>query len=215
MTMQNKNIKSRIVIGIAGGSGSGKTTLTENIASHFGDCISVLRHDDYYKTQKDLPLSERAKLNYDHPNAFDTELLIKHLDMLKAGEAVDCPIYDYSIHDRSDNTRRVISTDVILLEGILIFENREVLERLDMKIFVDTDADVRIVRRILRDVNERGRTLDSVISQYLNTVKPMHESFVEPCKKNADIIIPEGGNNPVAYEIIINKIATYLENEFN
>lgn len=211
--MQNKSIKPRIVIGIAGGSGSGKTTLTENIASHFGDCVSVLRHDDYYKPQKNLPLNERAKLNYDHPNAFDTELLIKHLDMLKAGETVDCPIYDYSVHDRSDKTREVLSTEVILLEGILIFENRELLERLDMKIFVDTDADVRIVRRILRDVNERGRTLDSVVSQYLSTVKPMHESFVEPCKKNADIIIPEGGKNPVAYEIIINKIATYLDSK--
>lgn len=204
-------MKPRIVIGIAGGSGSGKTTLTDNIASHFGDCVSVLRHDDYYKSRKDLPLEERAKLNYDHPNAFDTELLIKHLDELKQGRAVDCPKYDYSVHDRSDVTRRVESTEVILLEGILIFESRELLERLDMKIFVDTDADVRIVRRILRDVNERGRTLDSVISQYLDTVKPMHESFVEPCKKAADIIVPEGGMNKVAYEIIINKIATYLE----
>lgn len=204
-------MKQRIVIGIAGGSGSGKTTLTRNIAAHFGDCVSVLRHDDYYKSQKDLSLEERAELNYDHPNAFDTELLIAHLDALKQGLAVDCPQYNYAVHDRSEDTRRVVSTEVILLEGILIFENRELLKRLDMKIFVDTDADVRIVRRILRDVNERGRTLDSVISQYINTVKPMHEAFVEPCKKEADIIIPEGGMNPVAYEIIINKIATYLE----
>ena len=203
-------MKERIIIGIAGGSGSGKTTLAANIASHFGGRLSILRHDDYYKSQKSLTLEERAKLNYDHPFAFDTELLIKHIDALKAGEDIECPIYDYSMHDRSEKTRKVISTNVILLEGILIFENKELLSRLDMKIYVDTDADVRILRRILRDVNERGRTLDSVITQYLTTVKPMHDSFVEPCKKNADIIIPEGGMNPVAYEIIINKIATYL-----
>lgn len=203
-------MKPRIIIGIAGGSGSGKTTLAHNIASHFGEKISILRHDDYYKSQRGLSLEERSKLNYDHPYAFDTQLLIEHIDRLKGGEAVECPIYDYSMHDRSDVTRRVESTEVILLEGILIFENRELLSRLDMKIYVDTDADVRILRRILRDVNERGRTLDSVITQYLTTVKPMHDSFVEPCKKNADIIIPEGGMNPVAYEIIINKIASYL-----
>ncbi|MBQ9784452.1 MAG: uridine kinase [Clostridia bacterium] len=203
-------MKERLIIGIAGGSGSGKTTLAGNIAARFGSRISVLRHDDYYKSQRSLTQEERAKLNYDHPNAFDTELLIEHLDRLRAGESVDCPQYDYSVHDRSDRTRRVESTDVILLEGILIFENRELLRRLDMKIYVDTDADVRILRRIMRDVNERGRTLESVVTQYLTTVKPMHEAFVEPGKKNADIIIPEGGMNPVAYEIIINKIASYL-----
>lgn len=206
-------MKPRIIIGIAGGSGSGKTTLARNIASRFGEKISILRHDDYYKSQRSLTIEERAKLNYDHPNAFDTALLIKHIDKLKSGEAVDCPIYDYSVHDRSDETRRVESTEVILLEGILIFENRELLSRLDMKIYVDTDADVRILRRIMRDVNKRGRTLDSVITQYLTTVKPMHDSFVEPCKKNADIIVPEGGKNRVAYEIIINKIATYLSGD--
>ncbi|MBO5778635.1 MAG: uridine kinase [Clostridia bacterium] len=203
-------MKERLIIGIAGGSGSGKTTLAENIANHFGDDISVLRHDDYYKSQKDLSLAERASLNYDHPSAFDTELLVSHLDSLKQGIAVDCPIYDYSNHDRSSETRRVESTDVILLEGILIFENPDLLSRLDMKIFVDTDPDVRIIRRILRDVKERGRTLDSVIRQYLSTVKPMHEAFVEPSKKNADIIIPEGGMNPVAYGMIIQKIAAHL-----
>lgn len=203
-------MKERLIIGIAGGSGSGKTTLAKNIAACFGNRISVLRHDDYYKSRSNLPYAERAKLNYDHPLAFDTELLIKHLDLLRSGQSVDCPQYDYSIHDRSNITRHVESTDVILLEGILIFENRELLKRLDMKIYVDTDADVRIVRRIQRDVNERGRTLESVISQYLNTVKPMHEAFVEPCKKSADIIIPEGGMNPVAYEVIINKIASHL-----
>ena len=203
-------MKDRLIIGIAGGSGSGKTTLTENIAAYFGDQVSVLRHDDYYKSQRDISAEERAHLNYDHPSAFDTELLIRHLDTLKAGNPIECPIYDYAHHDRSSETRHVEATEVILLEGILIFENQELLSRLDMKIFVDTDSDVRIVRRILRDVKERGRTLDSVIRQYLTTVKPMHEAFVEPSKKNADIIIPEGGMNPVAYGMIIQKIAGHL-----
>lgn len=203
-------MKERMIIGIAGGSGSGKTTLAANIAAHFGQQLSVLRHDDYYKSQKHIPPQERIHLNYDHPSAFDTELLIEHLDRLKAGEAVDCPIYDYAHHDRSDRVRHVESTDVIILEGILIFENTELLARLDMKIFVDTDADVRIIRRLMRDVKERGRSLDSVVEQYLSTVKPMHEAFVEPSKKNADIIIPEGGMNPVAYGMIINKISSYL-----
>lgn len=204
------DMKERMIIGIAGGSGSGKTTLTENIANHFENRISVLRHDDYYLAQTDMDPEARVHINYDHPAAFDTALLIEHLDQLRAGQAIDCPIYDYTIHDRSNQTRRVESTDVILLEGILIFENQELLKRLDMKIFVDTDADVRIVRRVVRDVKERGRTLDSVIRQYLSTVKPMHEAFVEPSKKNADIIIPEGGRNPVAIEMLIQKIDAHL-----
>ncbi|MBE6635357.1 MAG: uridine kinase [Ruminococcaceae bacterium] len=199
-----------MIIGIAGGSGSGKTTLAENIAAHFGERISLLRHDDYYKSQRDIPESERAGMNYDHPDAFDTELLIEHLDALKQGEAIDCPIYDYSIHDRSRDIRHVDPSRVIILEGILIFENRELIKRLDMKIFVDTDPDVRILRRIVRDVKKRGRTLDSVISQYLSTVKPMHEAFVEPSKKHADIIVPEGGKNPVAYGMLIDRIEKHL-----
>ena len=203
-------MKKTIVIGIAGGSGSGKTTLARNIAEHFGDKISVLRHDDYYKQQKDIPIEERAHINYDHPSAFDTGLLIRHLDMLKSGEAIDSPVYDYTIHDRSTDIRHVEASEVIILEGILIFENAELLSKLDMKIFVDTDPDVRILRRIMRDVKKRGRTLDSVVEQYLSTVKPMHEAFVEPSKKNADIIIPEGGNNPVAYGMIIDKIEKHL-----
>ena len=202
-----------IIIGIAGGSGSGKTTLARNIANHFGDKISVLRHDDYYKSQKSMTLEERSRMNYDHPSAFDTGLLIKHLDMLKSGQAVNSPVYDYKIHDRSRDIRRVEPSSVIILEGILIFENKEVLSRLDMKIFVDTDPDVRIIRRIVRDVKKRGRTLESVIEQYLSTVKPMHEAFVEPSKKNADIIIPEGGKNPVAYGMIIDKIEKHIFNK--
>ncbi len=199
-----------MIIGIAGGSGSGKTTLAENIAAHFGSKISMLRHDDYYKSQSDIPESERAKLNYDHPSAFDTELLIKHIDLLKSGMAIECPVYDYSVHDRSRDIKLIEPTEVIILEGILIFENPELLSRLDMKIYVDTDSDVRILRRIMRDVKKRGRTLDSVIEQYLSTVKPMHEAFVEPSKKNADIIIPEGGKNPVAYGMIINRIEKHF-----
>lgn len=203
-------MKRRIIIGIAGGSGSGKTTLANNIAAHFGDRIAMLRHDDYYKKNTDLPLEERAKINYDHPSAFDTELLLEHLDALKNGSPVNCPIYDYSMHDRGQDIRIVEPADVIILEGILIFENKEVLSRLDIKVFVDTDPDVRILRRIIRDVKERGRTLDSVAMQYLGTVKPMHEAFVEPSKKFADVIIPEGGNNPVAYGMLIDKIENHL-----
>lgn len=205
-------MKKRIIIGIAGGSGSGKTTLAKNIADHFGERISVLRHDDYYKRQKDVPIEERARMNYDHPSAFDTDLLISHIDSLKAGKAINSPIYDYTIHDRGQDIRRVEATDVIILEGILIFENKALLSRLDMKVFVDTDPDVRILRRILRDVKKRGRTLESVVEQYLKTVKPMHEAFVEPSKKHADIIIPEGGKNPVAYGMLIDKIEKHLSN---
>ena len=204
-------MKERIIIGIAGGSGSGKTTLAHNIASHFGGRLSILRHDDYYKAQSSLTLEERATLNYDHPDAFDTELLVSHLDELRLGNDIACPIYNYSIHDRDTEVRTVKATEVILLEGILIFENPEILDRLDIKIFVDTDADVRILRRIQRDVSERGRDLNSVISQYITTVKPMHEAFVEPSKRYADIIVPEGGMNRVAIEMITQRIISHLE----
>ena len=203
-------MNNHLFIGIAGGSGSGKTTLANKLAEFFSDSLSILRHDDYYKAQSDLTIEERKALNFDHPDAFDTALLIEHLDALRRGEDIECPIYDYSIHDRSEKTRTVKSTKVIVLEGILIFENPEILKRLDVKIFVDTDADVRIIRRIKRDVNERGRDLDSIISQYFNTVKPMHEAFVEPSKKNADIIVPEGGKNRVALEMIIERIISHM-----
>ena len=149
-------------------------------------------------------------MNYDHPDAFDTALLLSHLDALSRGEAVDCPVYDYTIHDRAAHTRHVEPTEVIVLEGILIFENADVRSRLDMKIFVDTDADVRILRRLMRDVRERGRSLEGVVSQYLGTVKPMHEAFVEPSKKYADVIVPEGGKNPVANEMIMRQIESCL-----
>ena len=203
-------MKDVLVIGIAGGSGSGKTTLANNLCKHFGDRVSILRHDDYYKSQDDIPMSERVKTNYDHPHAFDMELLLSHLDALRDGRDVDSPIYDYTNHTRSGEVRHIKATRVILLEGILIFENEQVRDRLDMKIFVDTDADVRIVRRILRDVKKRGRSLESVTAQYLSTVKPMHEAFVEPSKRYADIIIPEGGKNVVACETIIDRIEKYI-----
>lgn len=198
-------------IGIAGGSGSGKTTLAKQLALAFGDRLSLLRHDDYYKAQSDLTLEERASLNFDHPDAFDTALLIQHLDQLRQGEDIACPVYNYAQHDRSSEVRLVKATDVIVLEGILIFENPELLKRLDIKIFVDTDADVRIIRRIQRDVSERGRDLNSVISQYFATVKPMHEAFVEPSKRYADMIVPEGGMNRVAIEMITQRIASHIE----
>ena len=203
-------MKSSLFIGIAGGSGSGKTTLANRLADYFGDRLSLLRHDDYYKEQSALTINERATLNFDHPDAFDTPLLIKHLDELRNGKSIECPIYDYSKHDRSQKVRKVKASEVIVLEGILIFENPEILNRLDIKIFVDTDADVRIIRRIKRDVSERGRDLDSVINQYFATVKPMHEAFVEPSKRNADVIVPEGGMNPVALEMITERIVSHI-----
>ena len=199
-----------LVIGIAGGSGSGKTTLAKNIVNHFSDRISVLRHDDYYKCQDDIPMEDRVKTNYDHPHAFDTDLLIYHIDELRAGRDVCSPTYDYSRHTRASQVREVKANKVVVLEGILILENQSLRDRLDMKIFVDTDADVRILRRILRDVKERGRNLDSVIEQYLSTVKPMHEAFVEPSKRYADIIVPVGGENAVACQMIIDRIEKHL-----
>ena len=204
-------MKEVLVIGIAGGSGSGKTTLAKNICEHFNDSLSVLRHDDYYKCQDDIPMEDRVKTNYDHPHAFDTDLLIYHIDELKAGRSIYSPTYDYAKHTRSGETRQVLANKVVLLEGILILENPELRKRLDMKIFVDTDADVRILRRLLRDVKERGRNMDSVVNQYLSTVKPMHEAFVEPSKRYADLIVPIGGKNLVALEMIIDRIEKQLK----
>ncbi len=194
------------MIGIAGGSGSGKTTLTKAILNFCQEKASVIYHDNYYKAFNDLSYDERSRLNYDHPDAFDTDLLLEHLQALKQGQAVDCPVYDYSIHNRSDQTMTIRPNKIIIVEGILIFSDPRLVKMLDLKLFVDTDADVRILRRIRRDVIKRGRTLDSVTEQYLGTVKPMHELFVEPSKRLADIIIPEGGRNRVALDIIIKAI---------
>ena len=201
-----------IFIGIAGGTGSGKTTLTEHLAQRFGPDISVVHHDNYYKRQ-DCPFEERCKQNYDHPDAFDTELMVEDLKRLKAGETIHCPVYDYTIHNRSNETVLVRPAPVIIVEGILIFDSPELCDLMDMKVFVDTDADVRILRRIVRDVKERGRTLDSVVTQYLTTVKPMHEQFVEPSKRKADLIVPEGGQNTVALELLIKWVDNHLRAE--
>ena len=200
-----------ILIGIAGGTGSGKTTLANELINSFGqDEVSILRHDNYYKRHDDMCYEERSKLNYDHPDAFDTELLCEHIRKLKAGRSIQMPVYDYSVYNRSEETIEVRPAPVIVLEGILIFAETSLCELMDIKVFVDTDADVRILRRIVRDVKERGRPLDSVISQYLTTVKPMHEQFVEPSKRRADIIIPEGGENLVALEMLIQRVRKHL-----
>ena len=199
-----------IIIGIAGGTGSGKSTLAENIRKEFADNISMLSHDYYYKSYSELAFDERKKLNYDHPDAFDTDLLIKHLKELKAGKTIYRPVYSFVSQTREDQTVEVVPKKVILLDGILIFENKELRDMMDIKIYVDTDADIRFIRRLLRDVKDRGRTLDSVIEQYRATVKPMHEQFVEPSKKYADIIVPEGGYNHVALNMIIEKIRSII-----
>lgn len=199
-----------LVIGIAGGTGSGKTTLTERIAAEFADSVTVIKHDNYYKAHDNLTYEERSKLNYDHPYAFDTDMMVEHLKELRAGRPIECPVYDYTVHNRSKETILIQPSRVIIVEGILIFENKELCEQMDIRVFVDTDADLRIVRRIQRDVMERARSLESVINQYLNTVKPMHEQFVEPSKKNANIIVPEGGYNEVAMQMIQNQIRSHL-----
>ena len=203
-------MKNILIIGIAGGTGSGKSTLTEWLKKRFGDDVTVIRHDDYYKEQHALTYEQRVTVNYDCPEAFDTDLLIDHLRALKQGRAVDRPVYDYTIHDRSDEVCHVTPTPVIVLDGILILENKDLCDLMDVKIFVDTDDDIRILRRIERDVLERDRSLTSIINQYRNTVKPMHEKYVQPSRRNADIVILNGGLNPVANDMIETKIKIHL-----
>ncbi|MGL4522510.1 MAG: uridine kinase [Bacilli bacterium] len=201
-----------VVIGITGGSGSGKTTVVESIKNKFQNrSIVIIVHDDYYKDQSHLPMSERAKTNYDHPFAFDTPLLVQHLKQLINGEAIEKPRYDFTQHTRATDTETIEHRDVIIVEGILVLEDKELRDLMDIKIFVDTDADLRILRRLMRDINERGRTVDSVIEQYLGSVRPMHNQFIEPTKRYADLIIPEGGQNHVAIDIMVTKIQTILE----
>ena len=204
-------MKTPVLIGIAGGTGSGKTTLVKELLSCFEDHVITISHDDYYKANKELSIDERKRQNYDHPCAFDTDEMIEHLKVLKAGLNVEKPIYSFVKHTREEQTQTIEPKDVIIVDGILIFENKDLRDLLDIKIYVDTDADVRIIRRILRDVKERGRDLDSVINQYLTTVKLMHEQFVEPSKKYADVIIPEGGFNKVAISMLVDKIRALLD----
>ncbi len=205
--------KDVIVIGIAGGTGSGKSTMIHNIKKQFSDEITILSHDFYYKAHDDMTYEERCRLNYDHPDAFDTDLMIRHIKELKDWKPIERPVYDFTIHNRVAETVTVRPAKVVVVEGILIFENKELLDLFDIKVFVDTDADVRIIRRILRDVQERGRTLESVVTQYLTTVKLMHEQFVEPSKKNADIIVPEGGFNVVALDMLNQRIHALLHED--
>lgn len=202
-----------LLLGITGGTGSGKSTVTHEILKALPEeSITIIEQDAYYKDQSDITFEERVKANYDHPDAFDTPLLVSHLKSLLNGQSVEKPIYDFSIHNRLKETIKIEPRDIIMLEGILILQELEIRNLLDIKVYVDTDPDVRIIRRITRDIKERGRTYESVISQYLNVVRPMHLQFVEPSKRYADIIIPEGGYNRVAVDIIVTKVLSILEN---
>ena len=205
-------MRKPVVIGVAGGSGSGKTSVTKAIYESFkGHSITMLQQDYYYKDQSHLPFEERLKTNYDHPFAFDNNLLVEHLKKLLRYESIEKPVYDYSLHTRSKEIVAVEPKDVIILEGILILEDERLRNLMDIKLFVDTDADIRIIRRLTRDIKERGRTLDSVIDQYTNVVRPMHNQFIEPTKRYADVIIPEGGQNHVAIDLMVTKVQTILE----
>lgn len=199
------------VIGVAGGTGSGKSTLVKKLLDAFeGQHVAMLCHDSYYKAHAELTLDERSKLNYDHPGAFDTPMMVEHLKQLKSGVPIQQPVYSFTEHNRTGDTVMVKPSRVIIVEGILIFENRELRDQMDIKVYVDTDADVRLARRVMRDVRDRGRSMESVINQYLNTVKPMHEEFVEPSKRYADVIIPEGGFNSVAVAMLIENIKSLI-----
>lgn len=206
-------MKKPIFIGISGGSGSGKTTIVNRIYSEVPEkCISIIEHDAYYKDQSHLTYDERCKTNYDHPFAFDTDLFVEHIQDLKNGQIIDKPIYDYEIHNRKKEKIIVEPKEIIIVEGLLVFYEERIRDLLDIKIFVDTDADIRIMRRIMRDMKDRGRSLDSIMAQYINTVRPAHEQFIEPSKKYADIIVTEGGNNLVAVDLMVTKIKSLLDN---
>lgn len=200
-----------IIIGIAGGTASGKTSIASAIRKEFHSKLTILRHDNYYKNFSDLSLDERSKLNYDHPNTYETSLLINHLKRLKDDTPIDTPIYSFETHMRSDRTKKLFPTPIIIIEGILIFEHVELREMMDIKIFIDTDADIRVLRRIERDIKERGRSLESIIKQYRKTVRPMHNEFVEPSKRFADVIIPRGGANLIGIDMILARIKSILD----
>ena len=206
-------MKKPILIGITGGTGSGKTTVAEAIHSAFeGNSINMIMQDSYYKDQSHITFEERLKTNYDHPHSIDMDHLIRDLKSLMSGQSIDMPVYDFAEHTRKSETIRIVPTDIIIVEGILVLDDKNLRDLLDIKIYVDTDADIRILRRMQRDINERGRSMESVINQYLNVVRPMHEQFTEPTKRYADIIIPEGGRNKVAIDVIIRSIKEYLRN---
>lgn len=204
------NFMDCIMIGIAGGTGSGKSTFTNRLKERFGDDVTIIYHDNYYRRRDDMTYEERTKVNYDHPSALETELLIEHLKMLKEGKSIECPIYDFTQHNRSNETYTIHPSKIFLIEGILIFSDERLRDLFDIKIFVEADADERILRRIVRDVKERGRDLDNIMEQYLTTVKPMHSLYVEPTKTTADIIL-NSGMNDVAFEIVSAKIAALLK----
>ena len=211
--MTTENSKHRpVIIGVTGGSGSGKTTVSNAILEQLhGHSLAMIREDAYYKKQDDIPFDEREKVNYDHPNAFDTDLLVEQLKQLLQRKPIDIPVYDYTIHTRSDEVIHQEPRDVILVEGILVLNDSRLRDLMDIKIFVDTDDDIRIIRRIQRDIEERGRSLQSVIDQYLATVKPMYHQFIEPSKRYADIIVPEGGENQVAIDLLVTKIRDIIQ----
>jgi uridine kinase len=208
-----KHSAERIIVGVAGGTGSGKTTVSQAILDRVGrDRIAYLQHDSYYRDRSHVPLEERAKANFDHPDALESELLAQHLASLKAGQAVEIPVYDFTTHTRETRTVTVAPRKVILVEGILIFAERALRLLMDIKVFVDTDADIRFIRRLQRDITERGRTVESVIRQYTETVRPMHLEFVEPSKRYADVIIPEGGFNLTAIDMIVARVKDMMGN---
>ena len=200
-----------LVMGIAGGSGSGKTTLVKNLIGKFGDVITVISHDNYYKRHDEMTYEERCLVNYDEPAAFETDLMVQQLQSLRQGQTIRCPVYDFSQHNRSNEILEITPSQVILVEGILIFADPALRDLMDIRIFVDADADIRICRRMKRDVNKRGRSIESVITQYQQTVKPMHEKYVEPSKKYAHIVVPEGGKNAVALDMIQRYIQRHLD----
>ena len=211
MPLEQHSRTKPLVIGIAGGTGSGKTTLTRELIAAVREKVAVVYHDNYYKRHDDLTFEQRCQLNYDAPEAFDDELMVRQLDTLIAGGSIECPVYDYADHNRSEETLFIQAQPIVIVEGILLFASEQICRRCDIKIFVDTDADVRILRRIKRDVLERGRSVESVEAQYLSTVKPMHELYVEPSKRKADLIIPEGGGNLVALDMLVHRVQRQLD----
>ena len=200
-----------LIIGVAGGSGSGKTTLTDALLQRFNGKISILHHDDYYRSNDGLTYEERCRINYDCPTAFETEKMIEHLVSLKEGKEILCPTYDYTVHNRAKETVRILPNPVILVEGILILADEQLRNLMDIKVFVDADPDIRLARRVLRDTEKRGRSVRSVMDQWQETVKPMYEIYVEPSKKHADIIVPRGGRNEVARDLLIGRIEKHLQ----